>query len=59
MFNQGIVLYEATIAKPRDYALKVIVHDFALVYLGKKLIQTFDRTKLTENELIISQQMQE
>ena len=51
MFNQGIALYEAHISKKRDYSLKVIVHDFAVVYLGKKLITTLDRTKQTENTI--------
>lgn len=59
MFNQGLALYEAKILNKRDYCLKVIVHDFALVYLGKALIEVFDRTKKTENSLEITVDMQE
>lgn len=46
MYDQGMVLYETSVEK-LNYECQVIVHDFALVYLGKKLIEVFDRTKKT------------
>lgn len=46
MYNQGIVVYETSLQNDRDYDLKVVVHDYAVVYLGNNVISTFDRTKL-------------
>lgn len=46
MYNQGIVVYETQLENDKDYHLKVVAHDYAVVYLGNKVIQTLDRTKL-------------
>lgn len=50
MFNQGIVLYETNIPLiPQDIFIKMVVHDFALVFLGDCVIQVLDRTKVTKH----------
>lgn len=38
MFNQGIVVYETMIPSDQNIYIKMVVHDFALVYVGDKLI---------------------
>lgn len=53
MFNQGIMLYETEIPKAENTYIKMVVHDFALVYLGDQIIQVLDRTKLTNHGFTI------
>ena len=50
MYNQGLVLYETKIEN-KTHLLKLIVHDFALVWLGDKFLTTLDRTKLKSHSL--------
>lgn len=56
MFNQGIVLYETDISssKLKDVYIKMVVHDFALVFLGDRVIQVLDRTKATNHGFTIT-----
>lgn len=53
MYNQGIVVYETTLTKDINYNVKIIVHDFALVYIGDKLIEVLDRTKSAKHSFTI------
>ena len=48
MYDQGMVLYETTLEKI-DYSFKVIVHDYAVVYIGDKFLEILDRTRKTEH----------
>lgn len=57
MYNQGIVLYETKLNPNQDYALKVVVHDFGVVYLGHKAIQVLDRTKSKDHVININQEI--
>lgn len=45
MFNQGIVVYETKLQKEKDYSFDIVVHDFAVVFLGDKFIQAIDRSE--------------
>lgn len=56
MFNQGIVLYQTNIPiLSKDIYIKTSVHDFALVFLGDKLIQVLDRTKSANHQFYLDQ----
>jgi hypothetical protein len=57
MYNQGVVVYETKLNINTDYSLKLVVHDFALLYLGHKLIAVLDRTKLKEHAVDITKEM--
>lgn len=54
MYNQGIVVYETKLQINQNYDLEIVVHDYAVVYLGHKVIQTLDRTKLKTHEVTIT-----
>lgn len=56
MFNQGIVLYETEIPKAENVYVKMVVHDFALVFLGDQVIQVLDRTKQTNHGFTIKKE---
>lgn len=57
MFNQGIVLYETTLPNvDKNIYIKMVVHDFAVVYLGDTVIQVLDRTKLTNHGFTIKKE---
>lgn len=53
MFNQGIVVYDANLPKCEKTYIKMVIHDFALVYIGNKLIEVLDRTKYTNHGFTI------
>ncbi len=42
MYNQGFVVYETTLTK-NTHNLKMVVHDFAVVYLDGQFIGSYDR----------------
>ena len=42
MYNQGFVVYITTLNK-NTYSFKMVVHDFAIVYLDNNMIGSFDR----------------
>lgn len=45
MYNQGMVRYETRLPDEGDIKLKIIVHDYAQVYLNGHFIAIFDRTR--------------
>lgn len=53
MFNQGIVVYQTIIPSIENTYVKLVVHDFALVYVGNKMIEVLDRTKYTNHGFTI------
>lgn len=57
MFNQGIVLYETELpGQDKNIYIKMVVHDFAIVYLGDAVIQVLDRTKYTNHGFTIKKE---
>lgn len=57
MYNQGIVVYETKLNINTDYLLNLVIHDYAVVYLGHKVVSVLDRTKAKEHTLSISKEM--
>lgn len=54
MYNQGIMIYETQLPDEGDIKLKMIVHDYAQVYLNGHFITVLDRTRSREHTLLIS-----
>jgi hypothetical protein len=54
MFHQGIVVYETNLPRVEDVDVKMVVHDFAVVYIGDYVLTSVDRTKMTTHKFIIS-----
>ena len=46
MFNQGIVIYETTLAPNKDYRVNITVNDFAILTIDGKLDRILNRTDL-------------
>ena len=57
MFNQGLALYETELPVVNDYELKIVVHDFGLVYIGDSLVDVLDRTTATQKSVIIQKKL--
>ena len=57
MFNQGMVLYETDLPKKeKDIYVKMVIHDFAIVFLGSSIIQILDRTKYMNHGFTIKKE---
>lgn len=52
MFNQGFVLYETQL-NTNTHFLKLVVRDFAVVYLDDKFVGSLDRSVATQHELTL------
>jgi len=53
MYNQGFVVYE-TVFNSNTYQFKMVVHDFAVVYLDGKFIGSFNRGSSTEHSFNVT-----
>lgn len=53
MFNQGMVLYETTLNKNVHF-LRIIVRDFAVVYLDGSSLGSLDRSSSTEHNVTVN-----
>ena len=49
-----MVIYETQLPDDGDIKLKIIVHDYAQVYLNGHFIAVLDRTRSKEHTLLIS-----
>jgi hypothetical protein len=54
MFNQGIVVYETTLPREENVDIKMVVRDFAVVFIGNHVLLLADRTKSTTCKFTVS-----
>lgn len=53
MFNQGFVVYEASLTKIITYKFQAEVHDYGLVFLDGEFITTLDRSSQTVHKFSV------
>jgi beta-galactosidase len=44
MYHQGIVVYEAILPEKRDYKMRILLHDFGLIYVDDEYVGNITRT---------------
>lgn len=54
MYHQGIVVYETVLREKRDYKLRILLHDFGMIYVDDEYVGNITRTWYSAESFNIS-----